>query len=108
MLHVFSTNRVKLVARTPTTTIKKGQRKYVSICCDVTTDNIYSKSRICAVGFIVISVIHGSELWCHLIRIRDHRSYCRVFHPKGIVQSRNEWKYQSAKKLVCFCSIFMD
>jgi len=28
MLHVFSTNRVKLVARTPTTTIKKGQREY--------------------------------------------------------------------------------
>ena len=29
MLHVFSTNRVKLVARTPTTTVKKGQNKYV-------------------------------------------------------------------------------
>ena len=28
MLHVFPTNRVKLVARTPTTTIKKGQREY--------------------------------------------------------------------------------
>ena len=26
MLHVFSTNRVKLVARTPTATIKKEQR----------------------------------------------------------------------------------
>jgi len=30
MLHVFSTNRVKLVARTPTTAIKKRQREYVS------------------------------------------------------------------------------
>ena len=29
MLHVFSTNRVKLVARTPKTTIKKGQREYI-------------------------------------------------------------------------------
>ena len=28
MLYVFSTNRVKLVARTPTATIKKGQREY--------------------------------------------------------------------------------
>ena len=28
MLHVFSTNRVKLMARTPTATIKKGQREY--------------------------------------------------------------------------------
>ena len=30
MLHVFSTNRVKLVARTPKTTNNKGQREYVA------------------------------------------------------------------------------
>ena len=28
MLYVFSTNRVKLVARKPETTIKSGQREY--------------------------------------------------------------------------------
>jgi len=28
MLHVFSTNRVKLVTRIPTATIKRGQREY--------------------------------------------------------------------------------
>ena len=27
MLHVFSTNRFKFMARTPTTTIKKGERE---------------------------------------------------------------------------------
>ena len=30
MLLVFSTNRVKLVARKPETTIKSGQREYTS------------------------------------------------------------------------------
>ena len=29
MLHVFSTNRVKFVARTPTTILKKGQWEYM-------------------------------------------------------------------------------
>jgi len=29
MLHVFSTNRVKLVARTPKATNNKGQREYI-------------------------------------------------------------------------------
>ena len=29
MLHVFSTNLVKFVARTPTATIKKEQREYI-------------------------------------------------------------------------------
>ena len=29
MLHIFSTNRVKLVARTPKTTNNKGQREYI-------------------------------------------------------------------------------
>ena len=31
MLHVFSTNRVKLMARSPTATLKKGQREYAGI-----------------------------------------------------------------------------
>jgi len=30
MLHVFSTNRVKLVIQTPTTTIKKRHSEYVT------------------------------------------------------------------------------
>ena len=31
MLHIFSTNRVKFVARTPTATVKKRQREYVTV-----------------------------------------------------------------------------
>ena len=31
MLHVFSINRVKFVARSPTATLKKGQREYDGI-----------------------------------------------------------------------------
>ena len=30
MLHIFSTNRVKLEARTPKATINKGQREYLA------------------------------------------------------------------------------
>jgi len=43
MLHVFSTNRVKLVARTPTATIKKVQREYVST--RVTHKHLYIRGR---------------------------------------------------------------
>jgi hypothetical protein len=38
MLHVFSTNRVKIVTRTPTTTIFKGRREY-------TTNNLENYSE---------------------------------------------------------------
>jgi hypothetical protein len=47
MLHVFSTNRVKLVTRKPKTTNKLGQREYIQLKrqFDITLVSLVKRSR---------------------------------------------------------------
>jgi hypothetical protein len=55
MLHVFSTNRVKLVAQKPETTLKPGQREYVE-------KNIKSRYHLVPMILVHVNVVYYTVL----------------------------------------------
>jgi hypothetical protein len=65
MLHVFSTNRVKLATRTPTTTSILGQREYVRIpAC-------FSNSLARVLAILYSSISHNIVFFIETIQIRE-------------------------------------
>jgi hypothetical protein len=88
-LHVFSINRVKLVARTPTVTDNKGQREYV-----IAYFNSWSKSYILETLtgvrklVQVIRRIH-EEYWCRWQFVSLHGT--KILFISKFVSSRKEF-----------------